>query len=172
MRPGNYAQIRKYDIANGEGIRTTLFVTGCSHRCRGCFNPDYFDFKAGAPWTEKVHEKLVAYLADPNVVGLTLLGGEPLQNLWLTDVLRKIRAHQSDGVADKTIWIYSGYTFEQILEHPGRCELIALCDVLVDGLFVEELKDVRLKFRGSSNQRLIAIQPSLQAGAAVLYEPR
>ncbi|MDU0968841.1 MAG: anaerobic ribonucleoside-triphosphate reductase activating protein [Actinomycetaceae bacterium] len=163
----NYAQIRPFDIANGEGIRVSIFVTGCTHACPGCFNELYQDFHYGTAWDDSVTAQVIEYLDNPVVTGLTLLGGEPLQNLWLTDVVREIKRH-----TDKTIWVYSGYTWEQILAHRGRRELVAECDVLVDGLYVEALRDLTLKFRGSSNQRLIDVSRSLGSGEVVLYEPR
>lgn len=160
----NYAQIRKYDVANGTGIRTVIFVTGCTHNCRNCFNKDYQDFNYGEVWTDAETEKVIEYLEDDNVSGLTLLGGEPMQNLDLIEVLKSVRAR-----VNKPIWVYSGYTYEEILENKKRTELLELCDVLVDGRFVEELKDLKLKFRGSSNQRIIDIKKSLEQGKVVLF---
>ena len=159
-----YGQIRKYDIANGEGIRTSIFVTGCSHKCPGCFNGDYQDFSHGKLWTEEETSLVIAYLKDPSVSGLTLLGGEPMQNLALTSVVKEIKKE-----VDKNIWIYSGYTFEEILIDKKKLDLLKECDVLVDGLFVEELKDLKLAFRGSSNQRVIDIKKSLEEKKPVLY---
>lgn len=160
-----YAQIRKYDVANGDGIRSTIFVTGCTHNCHNCFNKEYQDFNFGDKWTDKETRTVIEYLKDSAVKGLTLLGGEPMQNLELTQVLRDIKKE-----VDKNIWIYSGYTFEQIISDPRRLELLKECDVLVDGLFVEELKDLKLKFRGSSNQRIIDVEKSLNKNQVVLYE--
>lgn len=160
----NFAQIRKYDVANGTGIRTVIFVTGCTHNCRNCFNKDYQDFNYGEVWTDAETEKVIEYLEDDNVSGLTLLGGEPMQNLDLIEVLKSVRAR-----VNKPIWVYSGYTYEEILENKKRTELLELCDVLVDGRFVEELKDLKLKFRGSSNQRIIDVKKSLEQGKVVLF---
>lgn len=160
-----YAQIRKYDVANGKGIRSTIFVTGCTHNCKNCFNKEYQDFSFGDIWTDEQTKEVIGYLKDPAVAGLTLLGGEPMQNTALTQILREIKKE-----VDKNIWIYSGYTFEQILEDQKRFELLNECDVLVDGLFVEELKDLKLKFRGSSNQRIIDIKKSLENQEVVMYE--
>ena len=159
-----YGQIRKYDIANGEGIRTSIFVTGCSHKCPGCFNGDYQDFSHGSLWTDDETSLVIAHLKDPSVSGLTLLGGEPMQNLALTSIVRQIKKE-----VDKNIWIYSGYTFEEIIIDKKKLDLLKECDVLVDGLFVEELKDLKLAFRGSSNQRVIDIKKSLEAKRPVLY---
>lgn len=161
-----YAQIRKYDVANGPGIRTSIFVTGCTHRCPNCFNAEYQDFNFGDIWTEKQTEEIIEYLNDDVVAGLTLLGGEPFQNsLELTKVLNEVKKH-----TDKSIWAYSGYTFEQIMKDEEKKELLKLCDVLVDGLYIDRLKDLRLKFRGSSNQRIIDVKKSIDEGSIVLIE--
>ena len=160
-----YGQIRKYDIANGEGIRSTVFVTGCTHGCYNCFNEEYQDFNAGEVWTEKETELLIEYLQDPRVSGLTLLGGEPFQNVeGLLPVVKKIRQ-----CSDKSIWVYSGYTLEEILLCERRKELLSYCDVLIDGRFMDELKDPSLKFRGSKNQRILNGQESLRTGKAVFF---
>ena len=163
-RHGNYGQIRPLDVANGEGIRVSIFVTGCTHACPGCFNADYQKFNVGKPWTQTETDRVVRYLSSPVVSGLTLLGGEPMQNLWLTDVVREIRER-----IDTNIWVYSGYTYEQIISHSGRRELLEECDVLVDGLFIEALKDLRLKFRGSSNQRIIDVSASRRTGSIQMH---
>ena len=162
----NYAQIRKYDVANGPGIRTTIFVTGCTHNCKECFNKEYQDFNFGDPWTEKETEMVKDYLNQPEVAGLTVLGGEPFQNIeGLVPVLKEIRKS-----TDKDIWIFSGDTFETIKADEKKFELLKLCDVLVDGPFVNELKDLRLKFRGSSNQRIIKIKDSIEEDKVILWE--
>lgn len=177
-----YGQIRNYDIANGPGIRTTIFVTGCTHRCKGCFNELYMDFNYGTPWTEVQTELILKCLKDPSISGLTVLGGEPMQNVeGLMPVLTKVResigrdeekprtpSTKSPRKERKTIWLYSGYTFEEILADEEKVRLLSLCDVLVDGRFVEELKNPRLKFRGSENQRVINVEESLKTGEVVL----
>lgn len=160
-----YGQIRKYDVANGTGIRTSIFVTGCTHKCPECFNEEYQDFSAGKLWTDKETQTIITYLQDSNVIGLTLLGGEPMQNLELIKILAEVKK-----AVDKPIWIYSGYTFEQIMKDQKKKELLGMCHVLVDGLFINELKDLKLKFRGSSNQRIIDIGKSIEQGKPVLYE--
>lgn len=160
-----YGQIRRYDVSNGTGIRTSIFVTGCTHNCPQCFNKEYQDFSAGSLWTEKETQRVIKYLQDPNVRGLTLLGGEPMQNLELIKILAEIKA-----AVDKPIWIYSGYTFEQIIKDQKKKELLSMCHVLVDGLFINDLKDLKLQFRGSSNQRIIDIKKSIEEDEAVLYE--
>ena len=161
-----YGQIRQYDVANGPGIRTTFFVTGCTHKCPECFNQEYQDFSYGDLWTDKETQKVIDYLNEDVVQGLTILGGEPFQNTKdLIDIVGKIRKN-----TEKSIWIYSGYTFEEILEDSSKLELLKLADVLVDGLFKIELKDLRLRFKGSSNQRIIKVPESLENGSIVLWE--
>lgn len=160
-----YGQIRQFDVANGEGIRTSIFVTGCTHNCKGCFNKEYQDFSAGEIWTDEETERVIRFLNDPMISGLSLLGGEPFQNAKeLSEILREIK-----GSTDKDIWVYSGYTFEQICKSEEMKNLLILCDVLVDGLFIEEKKDLRLRFRGSSNQRILDVQKSLASGQAIEY---
>ncbi len=161
----NYGQIRKYDIANGVGIRTSIFVTGCTRHCPDCFNEEYQDFHAGKPWTDAETALVIEYLKDEEVEGLTLLGGEPMQNAkGLADVVRAAKA-----AVGKSVWVYSGYLWDEILADPEKKALLETCDVLVDGPFVAALKNPRLRFRGSANQRVIDIQKSLAAGEIVLY---
>lgn len=148
-----YGQIRQYDIANGPGVRVSVFVTGCSHKCKNCFNQEYQDFKAGHQWTDATSRQIIEFLKDENISGLTLLGGEPMENLELIDLLKLIRKEKE--LENKDVWIYSGFTYEQILADSNKKELLDLCDVLVDGPYLEDLKDLKLKFRGSSNQRII-----------------
>ena len=151
-----YGQIRQYDIANGEGIRTSIFVTGCTHCCYNCFNEEYQDFNAGKVWTQAETDLVVSYVKNPTCSGLTLLGGEP--------VVRAVRA----AAPEKKIWAYSGYEIDDILEDELRSALLQEIDILVDGRFVDELKDPALRFRGSSNQRIIDVKKTLAAGEIVL----
>lgn len=161
----NFAQIRKYDVANGPGIRTTIFVTGCTHKCHNCFNEEYQDFDFGDPWTQKETDEVIEDLKLDEVRGLTILGGEPFQNeVDLLQVLRDIKKE-----VQKDIWIFSGYTYEEILKDQDKKKLLEECDVLVDGRFVEALKDLSLRFRGSSNQRIIDVQKSLESNEVVLF---
>lgn len=162
----NFAQIRKYDVANGPGIRTTIFVTGCTHKCHNCFNEEYQDFDFGDPWTQKETDEVIEDLKLDEVKGLTILGGEPFQNeVDLLQVLRDIKKE-----VQKDIWIFSGYTYEEILKDQDKKKLLEECDVLVDGRFVEALKDLSLRFRGSSNQRIIDVQKSLESNEVVLFD--
>lgn len=161
----NFAQIRKYDVANGPGIRTTIFVTGCTHKCHNCFNEEYQDFDFGDPWTQQETDEVIEDLKLDEVRGLTILGGEPFQNeVDLLEVLRDIKKE-----VQKDIWIFSGYTYEEILKDQDKKKLLEECDVLVDGRFVEALKDLSLRFRGSSNQRIIDVQKSLESNEVVLF---
>lgn len=161
----NFAQIRKYDVANGPGIRTTIFVTGCTHKCHNCFNEEYQDFDFGDPWTQRETDEVIEDLKLDEVKGLTILGGEPFQNeVDLLQVLRDIKKE-----VQKDIWIFSGYTYEEILKDQDKKKLLEECDVLVDGRFVEALKDLSLRFRGSSNQRIIDVQKSLESNEVVLF---
>lgn len=160
-----YGQIRQYDVANGEGIRTSIFVTGCTHCCYNCFNEEYQDFNTGKLWTQAETDLVVSYVKDSNCAGLTLLGGEPFQNVQgLLPVVRAVRA----AAPEKKIWAYSGYELDDILEDELRSALLKEIDILVDGRFVDELKDPRLRFRGSSNQRIIDVKKTLEACEVVL----
>ena len=170
----NYANIKKYDVANGIGVRVSLFVSGCTHRCKGCFNAEAWDFGYGSPFTEETQKELLEALSPDYIAGLTLLGGDPMEpenQRALLPFVRRVRRE----LPRKTIWCYTGYTFKDgaLEEEQSNCEvtreLISLFDVLVDGRFVEELKDIRLVFRGSSNQRVIDVQRTLSSGNIVLY---
>ena len=172
----NYGEIKKNDIANGLGVRTTLFVSGCTHHCKGCFQPQTWDFSFGKPYTKEVEDGIIASLSPYYIAGLTLLGGEPMEpanQAVLLQLLRRVRAE----MPSKNVWCYSGYTFEELTgKTPSRArcghtdEMLSLIDVLVDGEFKEELKDIRLRFRGSSNQRVIDVGKTLSSGEIVLFE--
>ncbi|MFR9302009.1 MAG: anaerobic ribonucleoside-triphosphate reductase activating protein [Fenollaria massiliensis] len=162
----NYAQIRKYDIANGPGVRTTIFLTGCTLNCKNCFNKEYQNFHFGKVFDEKAFEEVMDCLSDANISGLSVLGGEPFDNLeGLKEFITKVRAK-----SEKDIWIYSGYTFEELLEKDGAMDVLKNIDVLVDGRFVEDLKDLKLKFRGSSNQRIIDVKRTLEEDEILLMD--
>ena len=161
----NYGQIRKYDIANGPGIRTSIFVTGCSLNCPNCFNKDYQDPNYGSRWTDQTTHEVITYLRSDQVSGLTILGGEPFENARaLTKIIGKIKRE-----IDKPIWIYSGYTFEYLITNEESHKLLEMVDVLVDGPFIEEKKNLSLAFRGSANQRIIDVNKSLESGSLVGY---
>lgn len=166
----NYAVIKKTDTANGPGIRVSLFVSGCTHRCRGCFNSEVWDFAYGKPYTAETEEEILEALAPPYIRGLSLLGGEPMEPANRCAVLGLARKARLRYPA-KDIWCYTGYDFEKDLLRWAAggegevTELLSLIDVLVDGEFVEEKKNLRLPFRGSENQRIIDVQASLREGA-------
>ena len=168
----NYATIKKRDIANGPGVRVSLFVSGCTHHCPGCFNEATWDFDYGEPFTEKTMDAIVEMLRPSYVRGLTLLGGEPFepQNQGaVVELLRKIKAE----LPEKSIWAFSGYLFDKdiLSGRLGDCsEYLSYLDVLVDGPFVEAKKNLSLRFRGSENQRLIDVPASLAAGEIVLWQ--
>lgn len=168
-----YGEIKDCDIANGEGVRVTLFVSGCTNRCENCFQPQTWAFDYGQPFTEETEDQLLAMLDKPYITGLTLLGGEPFEpenQRRLVQLLRRVRKE----LPEKTIWSFTGFTYELLLtegSHP-RCEvtdeMLSLLDVLVDGRFVEALKDISLRFRGSSNQRLIDLNSTRKTGQICL----
>lgn len=160
-----YAQIREFDVANGPGVRTTIFVTGCTLGCKNCFNKEYQDFNYGDIWTENQTNQILEYLKSDIIEGLTILGGEPFDN---TEVLIKIVSDIKKGT-EKNIWIFSGYVFEKLIKNEKNTELLKLCDVLVDGPFVEKLKNLRLKFRGSENQRIIDLKETFKENQIVKY---
>lgn len=170
----NYGSIRKTDIANGVGVRVSLFVSGCTHHCKGCFNPETWNFEYGKPFTKETEDEIIAALKPSFVQGLTLLGGEPLEPQNQT-VLLPFLEKLKEIYPDKNIWCYTGYTLEKDLlfgaKSRARCEetdaLLRHIDVLVDGEFQIDKKDIRLKFRGSSNQRILDLPQSLAAKKAV-----
>ena len=174
----HYCNIKPRDIADGVGVRVTLFVSGCRNHCKNCFQPETWAFDYGEPFTDTVADHIIEELRPDYVDGLTLLGGEPgeVENQHgLLPFLRRIRRE----LPDKSIWCYSGFTWEQLTgQEPSRCrceatdEFLSLLDVLVDGPYVEELHDITLLFRGSSNQRLIDVPETLKSGQLTLWTPQ
>lgn len=171
----NYATIKQVDIANGPGVRVSLFVSGCTHHCKDCFNEEAWDFQYGEPFTEAVEEQILGYLDHDYIEGLTLLGGEPMELVnqeALLPFLRRVR----ERLPQKTIWCFTGYDFEKdilgqmIPRWEVSRELVGLLDVIVDGQFVAEKKNLSLKFRGSENQRVLDVKQSLDAGRALWRE--
>lgn len=169
----NYAEIKNCDIANGPGVRVSLFVSGCTHRCKGCFNEIAWDFDYGKPFTQETIDMLLKMLEPDHIKGVTLLGGEPFDpknQPAVVDFLRQMK----ERFPDKTVWAFSGYLFDKDMLS-GKLgaltnEFLSYVDVLVDGPFVEEKKNLSLRFRGSSNQRIIDVPASLQAGEVILWE--
>ena len=170
-----YGTIKNCDIANGIGVRVSLFVSGCTNHCKNCFQPETWDFTYGQPFTQETEEELLRMLAPDYINGLTLLGGEPFEpenQRALLPFLRRVR----EELPKKSIWAFSGFTLEE-LEREGshpHCEvteeILSLLDVLVDGRFQEELKDISLRFRGSSNQRILDMRKTREKKAPVLWE--
>ena len=169
----NYASIRTCDIANGEGVRVTLFVSGCTHHCKGCFNPDQWDFDYGELFDRKVEDEILAALEPSYIAGLSILGGEPMEpsnQRVLVPFLRRFEDMRRKTGDKKTLWVYTGCVLEKDLlpteqsDSPSRWrtevtdEFLSYIDVLVDGPFIEELKDISLQFRGSSNQRILRLK--------------
>ncbi len=171
----NYAEIKNFDIANGPGVRVSLFVSGCTHRCKGCFNQIAWDFDYGTPFTEQTVDDILQMLRPDYIAGLTLLGGEPFEpenQKGLLNLVQQVKQQYPN----KTIWAFSGYLFDRDIL-PGRLgdpnvtrALIRCVDVLVDGPFIEAQKDLMLRFRGSRNQRLIDVPASLEQGEVVLWK--
>ena len=171
----NYATIKNCDIANGPGVRVSLFVSGCSHRCPGCFNREAWDYDFGKPFTQETVDQILAMLAPAYVKGLTLLGGEPFDprnQPAVVELLRQVKAKYPE----KSIWAFSGYLFDRDIlsgklgDWEITKEYLSYLDVLVDGPFIEAKKNLSLRFRGSENQRLIHVPASLAAGEVVLWE--
>lgn len=168
----NYADIRPIDVANGPGIRVSLFVSGCTHHCKECFNPETWDFAYGRPFGEEQVQAILGHLSKPYIRGLSLLGGEPFEPQNQAAVLELVEWVR-EVYPDKDIWCYSGYLFEQLAagavgEHSR--ELLERLDVLVDGPFILERKDLSLRFRGSANQRILDVPASLEAGEARVWK--
>ena len=165
----NFGNIKSCDIADGPGVRVSLFVSGCRHHCKGCFNADTWNFDYGQPYTKETEDELIRLLAPDYIQGLTLLGGEPFEpenQRELVKLLRRVR----ETYPEKDIWSYSGYILDTDLAAGGRAhtevtdEMLSLLDVLVDGPFIEEQKDITLKFRGSKNQRVIKLENGKDVG--------
>lgn len=174
----NYAQLRTMDISDGEGIRVSLYVSGCNFHCHNCYNKKQQSFTYGKPYTQETEQQILSYLSKPYIAGLSLLGGDPLwqdyEGLHQLQQLCK-KAHKMN----KDVWIWSGFTWEEIFQKVATDDLngykimqqmlIEECDIWVDGLYVDNLRDLSLKWRGSSNQRIIDIKQSLEQGKVVLY---
>ncbi|MBO5136858.1 MAG: anaerobic ribonucleoside-triphosphate reductase activating protein [Clostridia bacterium] len=170
----NYCNIKKWDIADGVGVRVTLFVSGCTHHCKGCFQPETWDFEYGKPFTKEVEDELLEALDHDYIDGLTLLGGEPFEpdnQRALVPFLRRFK----EKFPEKDIWAYSGYTLDEELlkDSRARCEvtdeMLSYINVLVDGEFVQEKRNISLQFRGSENQRLIDVPKTLETKEIVLW---
>lgn len=170
-----YADIKNCDVSNGPGVRISLFVSGCTHHCKNCFNEETWDFHYGEPFTEKEIERILTLMEPDYIRGFTLLGGEPFEYSNQQGVLPLLRAIK-ERYPKKTVWCFSGYLFDRDIvgsmcaKWAETQEMLRYIDVLVDGEFVEELKDLSLRFKGSSNQRTILVQESLGSGGIVLWD--
>ncbi len=169
----NYSAIKNWDIANGYGVRVSLFVSGCTHHCKNCFNKETWSFDSGEPFTKEIEDKIIKDLAPSYIDGLSLLGGEPMEKVNQKGLLPFIK-RVKEAYPDKNIWCYTGYLYEDLL--PGgkvhtsdTDELLSLIDILVDGEFKEELYSIMLKFRGSANQRVIDLNKTRETGEIVLF---
>ena len=161
-----YNKIRKMDISNGPGIRVSIFMQGCAFNCKNCFNPETHDFNGGEEFTDKTIERIISLCANENVVGLSVLGGEPMHPKNIDGTMRLAKAFK-EKYPDKTVWVWTGYLFDEYLSDKEVCRYL---DVVVDGQYVEELHNPSLKWKGSSNQRVIDVQKSLEEGKVVLLE--
>lgn len=170
----HYGNIKNYDIADGEGVRVTLFCSGCTNRCEGCFQPETWDFCYGKEYTKETEDQLIQMLTNPNIQGLTLLGGDPFEpsnQRTLITLLRRVKQE----LQTKDVWAYTGFVYEQDLLEGQRKhtevtdEMLSYIDVLVDGPFVIDQKDISLYFRGSTNQRVIDMPKTLKSGNVVIY---
>ncbi len=168
-----YGNIKFNDIANGEGVRTSLFVSGCTHHCKNCFNPETWDFCYGKIFDQSIIDEILQSLNHEYINGLTLLGGEPMEKANQMSLLPLVKQVKKQ-YPNKTVWCYTGYLFDKDLKKEGKVftewtdELLKYIDVIVDGEFVEDLKDITLRFKGSANQRIIDVQKSLKTGNIVL----
>lgn len=171
----NYADIKRIDVANGEGVRVSIFVSGCNHHCKGCFNECAWDFNYGNKFTEKQEEEVLKDLDHDYISGLTLLGGEPLEPANQEGLLPLVKKAK-EKFPDKKIWCYTGFDFEKDVvgkmakQSDTTKELLKYIDVVVDGKFEEDKKDLKLRFRGSSNQRILDVQESLKENKPIEYK--
>ncbi len=171
----NYSELKLFDVANGPGIRVTLYVSGCTHHCNGCFNTVTWDFNAGKPFDEAVMDKIIDAMKASYIAGITILGGEPFEYVnqeGLLPLLKKVK----ETYPEKDVWCFTGYLFDKDIidamakESPYTSELLKYIDVIVDGPFIEEQRNLMLKFKGSENQRTIDVQKSLETGYVIERE--
>ena len=165
----NYHNIKTDDMLNGDGLRVTCWVSGCSIRCFNCYNPQTWDFNSGIPFTDDTMQEILYDLSKPYIKGLTLSGGHPLDTQNAPKVLEIVKRVKM-VFPNKDIWIYSGYVWEDIIKDDILKEILKRTDVLVDGAYIDELRDISLPFRGSSNQRIIDVQESLNQNKVILWK--
>ena len=169
----NYSKIKTFDIANGEGIHTSIFFSGCEHYCKNCFNSELWDFNVGQSFTKEVYESKIKPTMNEHITGISILGGEPLHPNNITATFNLVKWFKED-FHKKTIWLWSGYTWEELTSksnnnYKTNIGILNNIDVLVDGKYVDELRDISLKWCGSSNQRVINVQEALKENKIVLY---
>lgn len=164
----NYAEIRRYDVTNGPNVRTTLFVSGCTNNCNGCFNKDLQNFNYGSKWDKSIENIFISYAKDSNVLGVNILGGEPMEQTKDNDLLDLL--HRIKVETDKEIWLWSGYLFEDIIKDPQKKALLNFVDVIIDGRFEATKRDISLKYRGSSNQRVIDVKKTFEDNKIIEIE--
>ena len=164
-----FSTIRALDVANGPGIRVTIFVSGCSHNCNGCFNEELQDFQHGTLWTEKDEEEFIEKVAKPQVTGVSILGGEPLEQL-MDDSLFRLLGRIKKEMPEKSSWLWTGDIFEEAIKNPKKRRIIECLDVLIDGPFILAERNLKLKYRGSENQRVIDVVKSFETGKTVFVK--
>jgi anaerobic ribonucleoside-triphosphate reductase activating protein len=165
----NIADYKKFDVINGKGLRNSIFTSGCQHHCKGCFNAATWNFDYGKPYTQQWEDQIITDLNIDyvRISGLSILGGEPFQNVeGLLGLVKRIKSE----CVGKDIWIWSGYTFEELIADESKLELLTYCDVLIDGKFILEQRNLKLQWRGSVNQRVVDVNQSLNQGQAVWLE--
>lgn len=164
----NYAEIRKFDVTNGPNVRVTLFVSGCTNNCEGCFNKDLQNFTYGSKWDYSVEENFISYVKNNNVYGVNILGGEPMEQTKDRDLINLLKRIKSE--TGKSIWLWSGYLYEYIIKNDPMREILSFIDVLIDGRFEINKRDISLKYRGSSNQRIIDVENSIKENRVIEIE--
>lgn len=164
----NYAKIRKFDVSNGPGVRTTLFVSGCTNNCKGCFNSELQDFNYGNKWSKEIEDDFIKQVLSSNIVGVNILGGEPMEQIKDSDLPNLLKRIKKE--TNKSIWLWSGYLYEDILKCNLKKEILKYVDVLIDGKFELEKRDLSLKYRGSVNQRVIDVIKSKEANKIIEIE--
>lgn len=164
----NYAKIRKFDVTNGPNVRTTLFVSGCTHNCKDCFNKEQQDFNYGEIFTKETEDEFIKYSMNPSIKGINILGGEPLQQLKDSSLIALLIRLNKE--VKKTIWLWTGYTYEEVLSDQKKKEILNFIDVLIDGRFEIDKRDISLKYRGSINQRVIDVKKSLEKNQVIEIE--
>lgn len=163
-----YSKIKFNDVANGPGLRLSLFTSGCTHHCKGCFQPETWNFKNGEPFTLETQKYIIEKSKNKYIAGLSLLGGDPLDNV--DGILPLLQEYRKTFAATKSIWLWTGYLFEEILKDDLKSKVLPFIDVIIDGKFEENLKDITLKYNGSTNQRVIDVKKSVDTHTVVLYE--